>query len=89
MEFQTLVASSGSNPLDEPLFLGSDLDPQFLTRAVFSSTDTFAIDDFTLGLIDVGPGIPEPASWAMMIMGFGLAGAAQRLSGRRRQAAVA
>jgi hypothetical protein len=31
------------------------------------------------------PGIPEPASWAMMIAGFGIAGAVQR----RRRAALA
>lgn len=28
--------------------------------------------------------VPEPAAWAMLIAGFGLVGAAQRLSGRRR-----
>jgi hypothetical protein len=29
-----------------------------------------------------GPGVPEPASWALMIMGFGLAGAALRTQQR-------
>jgi hypothetical protein len=32
--------------------------------------------------------IPEPASWALLIAGFGLVGAAQRLSGHRRRRAV-
>ena len=32
------------------------------------------------------PGVPEPSSWAMLIAGFGIVGAAAR---RRRQAAVA
>jgi hypothetical protein len=35
------------------------------------------------GLVDP-VGVPEPASWAMLIAGFGLVGAAQRQSGRRR-----
>ena len=33
-------------------------------------------------------GVPEPATWAMMILGFGAAGAAMR-NNRRRQAALA
>jgi hypothetical protein len=41
------------------------------------------ITDFTGGS---GPGVPEPASWALMISGFGLAGAALR---RRRSFAAA
>jgi hypothetical protein len=40
------------------------------------------ITDFTGG---AGPGVPEPASWALMIGGFGLAGAALR----RRRSLVA
>ncbi len=35
---------------------------------------------------DVGGGVPEPASWALLIAGFGLTGAAMR---RRRNAAFA
>ena len=33
--------------------------------------------------------VPEPASWAMMIAGFGLVGAAARVSARRRRVAIA
>ena len=47
-----------------------------------------AISEFRLGTVgcgqrvcDPGPGVPEPATWAMMIMGFGLTGAMVR---RRR-----
>jgi len=40
-------------------------------------------DDFTFGSTIVGGGVPEPATWAMMIGGFALAGAAMR---RRRTA---
>lgn len=42
------------------------------------------IDDFRLGA-PAGPAVPEPATWAMLIAGFGLTGAAMR---RRRTAAV-
>ena len=37
------------------------------------------------GTFDPGPGIPEPATWAMMIIGFGAAGSMIR----RRKAVVA
>lgn len=43
----------------------------------------FALDDIAFGT--TRPGVPEPASWALMIGGFGLAGAALR----RRRVAVA
>ena len=47
----------------------------------------FAIDNLRFGLPGqvVNPGVPEPASWAMLIAGFGLTGAALR---RRRQPAM-
>ena len=41
-------------------------------------------DDLTFGSITPGGAVPEPASWAMLIAGFGLVGATQR----RRKAAV-
>lgn len=39
---------------------------------------------FSQGAGNVAPGVPEPASWALMIVGFGLVGAAAR----RRQGAL-
>lgn len=50
---------------------------QFYSRANGANAGNFA-------LTQVGGGVPEPASWALMIGGFGLAGAALR----RRRAAV-
>lgn len=44
----------------------------------------FALDDIAFGTTQ--PGVPEPASWALMISGVGLAGATLR---RRRALAVA
>ena len=46
-----------------------------------STTNAFEISD----VAGIAAGVPEPASWALMILGFGGAGAALR--GRRRQQA--
>ncbi|HPU15679.1 MAG TPA: PEPxxWA-CTERM sorting domain-containing protein [Polymorphobacter sp.] len=43
-------------------------------------------DDITFGSATPGPSVPEPASWALMIGGFGMVGAALR---RRRGFATA
>ena len=43
-------------------------------------------EDLSVNYSAVLPGVPEPASWALMIAGFGMAGAAMR---RRRIAAAA
>lgn len=43
-------------------------------------------DDVTFGSKDPGPRVPEPASWAMMLLGFGAIGAAMR--GRRKVAVL-
>ena len=45
-----------------------------------------AYDQVTFGSANPGGGVPEPASWAMLIAGFGLVGAAAR---RRRSTVVA
>ncbi|MBT9470025.1 MAG: PEPxxWA-CTERM sorting domain-containing protein [Pseudomonadota bacterium] len=42
-------------------------------------------DNITFGSATPGSAVPEPATWAMMIAGFGMAGAALR---RRRQVAL-
>ena len=46
-----------------------------------ATNDSFGIDD--LRFADSGGGVPEPATWGLMILGFGAAGAALR---RRRMA---
>jgi hypothetical protein len=43
-----------------------------------------AFDNIVVSAADVSGGIPEPASWALMIAGFGMVGTALR----RRQAAI-
>jgi hypothetical protein len=44
-----------------------------------------SIGNFQYSITNVGGAVPEPASWAMLIMGFGLVGA----SARRRRMALA
>ncbi len=43
-------------------------------------------DDLTFGSVVAGGAVPEPATWAMMLSGFGLVGGAMRY--RRRKTAV-
>lgn len=48
-----------------------------------TSSDIFAFDNFTIGdapQVITPPAVPEPASWAMMLAGFGLAGSMMRRS---------
>jgi PEP-CTERM motif-containing protein len=45
--------------------------------------DGNTIDRITYDVVDRG--VPEPATWAMMVLGFGVAGAALRRSRRRQQ----
>lgn len=52
--------------------------PADIVKIEFRSTELFALDDIYYGGT---AGIPEPASWALLIAGFGLTGAAMR---RRR-----
>ena len=56
-----------------------------VTSVVFaSSQNSFEFDN-----IATVSAVPEPATWAMMIMGFGLAGSAVRNSRRKAAAAFA
>lgn len=64
------------------LFTGSAGDPTFLA-GTFNLNNPF-LGNGTLTISNVVAGVPEPATWAMMILGFGLIGATMRY--RRRDA---
>jgi hypothetical protein len=84
----TYAINNGQN-----YFSAKALDDQFITKVSFwlnGEVDGFEVEgdvddvkQFRIGGVD---GVPEPASWAMMIVGFGLVGATSRR--RRTQAAV-
>ncbi len=60
------------------LSVGTLEHPEAISKVTFSSEESFTIDDLTLGIDGLAPGIPEPASCAMMLGGFGLVGGAMR-----------
>jgi hypothetical protein len=66
------LAQCNFNPRCETLFFGGG--------SAFSTVLDGHDGSFTLATAPMGPpgGVPEPASWALMIAGFGLAGAALR-----------
>jgi hypothetical protein len=79
-------------PVGSPLFLSITFrqgDPTI--NGNFSGLPFQAISagNLQLSVINLGGAVPEPSSWAMLIAGFGLVGAAQRQAGRRRRALAA
>ncbi len=54
------------------------------SRAGYNVIDN-KVDGFKIGSLNVTAAVPEPATWAMMILGFGMVGAAMR---RRARPAV-
>jgi hypothetical protein len=60
-------------------------DSEIITGLRFRSTGVaFEVDDVAGTLIGDGSGavVPEPATWAMMVLGFGLVGFARRRAGK-------
>ena len=47
------------------------------TQAANGSSETYTLDNLRFGALTAGA-VPEPATWAMMIAGFGLVGGAMR-----------
>ena len=81
-------ATLGAGAADAFLSLGSDSDIVRVTRWEFASTSPFTLDDLTVGLVDVPGGVPEPAAWGLLVVGFGVVGAGLRVRRRRARNAA-
>ena len=82
---QYSIDASGLNY--EPHYFFGVIDPDGFAQATLTPTeagDVLAFERLRTSTLPVA-GVPEPASWAMMLVGFGLAGNAIR---RRRPVAV-
>ena len=73
-----------------------DLGGQAPTTLTFGVTDGLYTDNsgaFSIGVYQLLPGaanagVPEPATWAMMLLGFGAVGAVMRRRDRRQAVAA-
>lgn len=78
---------TGSVVFDLSQFAGQTVNLRFQYQSdYFAPGDGVLIDNLTVTGTKLASAVPEPATWAMMILGFGMAGAALR---RRRTAAFA
>lgn len=67
------------------LYSGGEAAP-LLSKGVFSLTDADGTTGYSLRVADLGAVVPEPATWALMILGFAAIGGAMR--GRFRRATI-
>jgi len=82
----TASADSATYDTSTFVFAGLVSDTSFNSATFFSSDGGAGTASFNIPeIISVAAGVPEPASWAMMLMGFGGLGAVLR---RRRPPAV-
>lgn len=77
--FDATVSASGQNFFG---FLADSSTPiSSITIQALGSTNIASIGQFRLGGISSPNAIPEPATWAMMLFGFGILGASMRRKG--------
>ncbi|OYW46017.1 MAG: hypothetical protein B7Z33_09595 [Sphingomonadales bacterium 12-68-11] len=73
-------------------FIGfTNLASSFSSVSFYSRSDILGFDDLRFGFVQPGGGagaVPEPATWAMMILGFAVIGGALRSHKRREKLTV-
>ncbi len=73
------VLGSGPHRLDRQYYaLPTAFRSQTLTSVVFNDFGMDSLSRLTLTGVTIETGVPEPASWAMLIVGFGLVGSVLR-----------
>jgi hypothetical protein len=88
LSFPNAANGNQVDPGTNGLFRVTGTDGERFTSVTFaSSSNSFEVDNLATNVgVTTNGGVPEPASWALMILGFGGAGAALR--GQRRRQAV-
>jgi PEP-CTERM motif len=88
----TVVAAGGSPLTNVPLFnIGNGLSLSLTSQAAGAFTTVFgapnltgaAIGTASTSFVTAATAVPEPASWGMMLLGFGIVGTAIRTRNRR------
>ena len=75
--------AAGTDPNINDVDIGWKFDPgSFASLGTFQSTADAPFAYGTLVVSELNPAVPEPATWAMMLVGFGAVGFAMR---RRKQ----
>lgn len=81
--------TNGNQSFSQYVNFATNAPGEVITSATFSNsplTDAFEVANFS---IRSAPAVPEPATWAMMLVGFGLIGGAVRASRARASIALA
>jgi len=82
----SVAATTTTDGLNNPApFIGLLSDSPNITSLVFFADSVSSVDQTALGTVslNVHPGVPEPSSWAMMLLGFTGLGFAFRQSQRK------
>jgi PEP-CTERM motif len=88
----SVIANGGSPLANVPLFnIGNGLSLSLTSEAAGAFTTVFgapnltgaAIGTATTNFVTAASAVPEPAAWGMMLLGFGIIGAALRTRSRR------
>ena len=89
LSFPNAANGNQVDPGTNGLFRVTGTEGEKFTSVTFSSSsNSFEVDNLATNVgVNPNGGVPEPASWALMILGFGGAGAALR--GQRRRTASA
>lgn len=70
-------------------FIGFVSDTPFTTVSLSANTGfAYTLDTLLYGTREAVTGVPEPATWAMLLLGFGLVGGAMRSAKRRQKLTV-